>query len=108
MEWSSDLVWRTGGRPGSIPDSRKVTFFGHVGKAFSLIFTHIGPCWETLWRHFLGGSGSIFEIFGMSWDVSGSGLATFLDRFGKVLEKCPAGSENHFYFMLGSDSSYGK
>ena len=25
--------------------------------------------------------------FGMSWDVSGSGLGMFLDRFGKVLEK---------------------
>ena len=26
-------------------------------------------------------------IFGMSWDVSGSGLGTFSDGFGMVLEK---------------------
>ena len=35
-----------------------------------------------------------FEIFRMSWEVSGSGLGTFLDRFGKILKKCPRGSEN--------------
>ncbi len=29
--------------------------------------------------------------FGMSWDVSGSGLGTFSDRFGKVLEKMSDG-----------------
>ena len=32
-----------------------------------------------------------FIIFGMSWDVSGSGLATFSDRFGRVLEKISDG-----------------
>ena len=31
--------------------------------------------------------GILFVNFGMSWDVSGSGLGMFLDRFGKVLEK---------------------
>ena len=39
-------------------------------------------------RSFLG---HVFVIFGMSWDVSGSGLGMFLDRFGKVLEKMSDG-----------------
>ena len=46
----------------------------------------LGDTFERGWGHFLVGSGSLFEIFGMSWDVSGSGLGTFLDWFGKVLE----------------------
>ena len=36
--------------------------------------------WRSFWGHF-------FVNFGMSWDVSGSGLGMFLDRLGKVLEK---------------------
>ena len=36
-----------------------------------------------------------FLIFGVSWEVSVSGLGTFLDRFEKVLKKCPTGSENY-------------
>ena len=55
--------------PGSIPGVRKSPFFGHVGKAFSLIFTYILACRGTLWRHFLVGSGSLFRDF---WDVLGS------------------------------------
>ena len=35
---------------------------------------------RSFWGHF-------FVNFGMSWDVSGSGLGMFLDGFGKVLEK---------------------
>ena len=31
--------------------------------------------------------GHFFVNFGMSWDVSGSGLGTFSDRFGMVLKK---------------------
>ena len=31
--------------------------------------------------------GHLFVDFGMSWDVSGSGLGTFSDGFGMVLEK---------------------
>ena len=38
---------------------------------------------------FWSGRGDFFEIFGMSWEVSGSGLGMFLDRFGKVLKKMP-------------------
>ena len=30
---------------------------------------------------------TFFVNFGMSWDVSGSGLGTFADGFGMVLEK---------------------
>ena len=33
------------------------------------------------------GRGHFFVNFGMSWDVSGSGLGTFSDGFGMVLEK---------------------
>ena len=46
--------------------------WGHVGRHFG------DTCWS--------GRGHFFEIFGISWDVSGSGLGTFLDRFGKVFE----------------------
>ena len=98
MDWSVDLVWRSGG--GTRFDSRgaQVAFWGCVGKAISLIFTHVGACWGTLLREvgvtFWSGWGHFFVIFGMSWEVSGSGLGMFLDRFGKVLKKCPTGSEN--------------
>ena len=40
-----------------------------------------------------GHFGDFFVNFKMSWDVSGSGLGTFLDRFGKVLEKMSDGFE---------------
>ena len=42
-----------------------------------------------------------FINFGMSWDVSGSGLGTFSDGFGSVCKKCPARSGNVF-LMTGS------
>ena len=103
MEWSRDL--ESGGHGF---DSRlaQVTFLGHVGKAFSRIFTHVGACWGTLLREvgvtFWSGRGHFFVIFGMSWEVSGSGLGMFLDRFGKVLKQCPTGSENcNFQKWLG-------
>ena len=39
----------------------------------------------------------------MSWDVSGSGLGTFSDRFGMVLEKMSDGVEKYnFSKMTGS------
>ena len=90
MDWSVDLVWRSGG--GTRFDSRgaQVTFLGRVGKVFSLIFTHVGACWGTLLREvgvtFWSGRGHFFVIFGMSWEVSGSGLGMFLDRCWKVLK----------------------
>ena len=31
--------------------------------------------------------GHVFVNFGMSWNVSGNGLGTFLDGFGMVLKK---------------------
>ena len=37
--------------------------------------------------------GHFIVNFGMSWDVSGSGLGTFSDRFGMVLEKMSDGVE---------------
>ena len=91
MEWSSDLVRRTGG--GTRFDSRlaQVTFLGHVGKAFSWIFTHVGAGWGTLLRGvgvtFWSGRGHFFMIFRMSWEVSGSGFGMLLDRFREVLNK---------------------
>ena len=47
----------------------------------------------------------------MSWDVSGSGLGTFSDGFGTVLEKVSGGVENEIfkkdreYFSCGVSSS---
>ncbi len=35
--------------------------------------------------------GHFFVDFGMSWDVSGSGLGTFSDGFGMVLKKMSDG-----------------
>ena len=89
------------GRPGSIPGSRKVTFLGRVGRVFSWIFTHVGPCRGTLLREvgvtFLSGRGHFFVIFGMSWEVSGSGLGMFLDRFEKVLKNVRRGSKHDIF-----------
>ena len=49
------------------------------------------------------GSGSRFRYFRYFREVSGSGLRTCLDRFGKVLEKMSGGSENLFFSkMIGS------
>ena len=58
---------------------------------FSWIFTHVGACRGRLFRGvgvtFWSGRGHFFVNFGMSWDVSGSGLGMFLEGFGMVLEK---------------------
>ena len=95
MDWSVDLVWRGGG--GTRFDSRgaQVTFLGRVEKVFSWTFTHVGACWGTLLREvgvtFWSGRGHFFAIFGMSWEVSGSGLGMFLVRFGKVSENMSDG-----------------
>ena len=75
MEWSSDLVGRTGG--GARFDSRlvQVTFLGHVGIVFSWIFTHAGAGRRTLLRGagvtVWSGHGNFFKIFGMSWKCLG-------------------------------------
>ena len=44
--------------------------------------------------------GHFFVNFGMSWDVSGSGLGTFSDGFGMVLEKMSAGAEQSKFSKL--------
>ena len=88
MDWSVDLVWRSGG--GTRFDSRgaQVTFLGHVGKAFSWIFTHMLACRVTLWRHFLIGSGSLFrdfwEALGSVWEWSGDIFRHMLEGFEKM------------------------
>ena len=47
--------------------------------------------------------GNCFINFGMSWDVSGSGLGMFLDGFGMVLENMSDGVEKlQFSKMTGS------
>ena len=47
--------------------------------------------------------GHFFVNFGMSWDVSGSGLGTFSDGLGMVLKKCRTGSKKiTFSKMVGS------
>ena len=105
-----DLVWRSGG--GTRFDSRgaQVTFLGRVGKAFSLIFTQFGMSGDTFETLFGGvgvtfwsGRGHFFMIFGMSWEVSGSGLGMFLHRFGEVLEDMSGGVRKvTFSKMAGS------
>ena len=46
--------------------------------------------------------GNFFINFGMYWDVSGSGLGTFSDGFGMVLEKMSDKVENqNFQKWLG-------
>ena len=44
-----------------------------------------------------------FVNFWMSWDVSGSGLGTFSDRFGMVLEKMTGGVERTNIFKNGRE-----
>ena len=47
--------------------------------------------------------GHIFVYFGMSWDVSGSGLATFSDGFGMVLKNVGRGrKKSNFQKNAGS------
>ena len=62
---------------------------GHVGRHFG----------DTFWS----GRGHFFEIFGMSWDVSGSGLGRFSDGFGRVWGKMSEGvNKLRFSNMSGS------
>ena len=82
--------------PGSIPAVRKSHSLVMSGRHFFDFFTCwslLGDTFERGWGHFWSGRGHFFVIFGMSWEVSGSGLGMFLDRFWKVLKKCPTGSE---------------
>ena len=53
----------------------------------------------TFWlgRTFWSSRGQIFVKFGMSWDVSGSGLGTFSDGFGRVWGKMFEGSKNNIF-----------
>ena len=94
MDWSVDLVWRSGGGIRFDSQGAQVTFLGHVGKACSLMFTHILACRVTLWRPFLVGSGSFlrdfWEVLGSVWEWSGDIFRDVLEDF----EKCPTGSNN--------------
>ena len=47
--------------------------------------------------------GNCFVDFGVSWDVSGSALGTFSDRFGMVLEKMSDGVEKTIIFKNGRE-----
>ena len=74
MDWSVDLVWRSGG--GTRFDSRgaqKSPFLvmsGRHFRGFLHTFWHVGGhLGDTFWSCL----GHFFVIFGMSWDVSGSG-----------------------------------
>ena len=99
MDWSVDLVWRSGGGTRFDSWGAQVTFLGACWEGVFFDFytclsmlgdtfeTHFGGVWVTLGS----GRGHFFIIFGMSWEVSGSGLGMFLDRFGKVLEKMSGG-----------------
>ena len=99
MDWSVDLVWRSGG--GTRFDSRgaQITFLGHVGKAFSWIFTHVGACWGTLLRGvgvtFFSGWGSLFhdfsDVFGNVWEGLGDLFGQVWEGFGKQI---PTGYKN--------------
>ena len=77
--------------PGSIPGVRKSLFWGVLGRRFLRflhIFWHVGGHFgDTFWS----GRDHIFVIFGMSWEVPGSGLGTFLDRFWQVVTKMSDG-----------------
>ena len=67
-----------------------------LGDTFETHFGRVGVTFWSGWGHF-------FVIFGMSWEVTGSGLGTFLDRFGKVLEKMSGGVRKvNFSKMAGS------
>ena len=72
--------------PGSIPRVRKSLFWGVLGRCF-LGFLHVGGLLGRVGVIFWSGRGHFFVIVGMSWEVSGSGLGMFLDRFAKVLKK---------------------
>ena len=63
--------------PGLIPGLRKSLFWGRVGKAFSLIFTHILACRVTLLTLF-GELGSLFGRVGVTF-------SSFLGCLGKCL-----------------------
>ena len=69
MEWSSDL------------ESGGTRFDSRLAQVICLV---------TFWS----GRGHFFVNFGMSWDVSGSGLGIFLDSFGRVWEKMSGEVEN--------------
>ena len=69
MGWSTDLRIR-----GTGFDSR----LAHV--IFGSLFGHVGDTFWTFVGHFL-------VIFGMSWDVFGSGLGVVSDGFGKMSEE---------------------
>ena len=49
--------------------------------------------------------GNCFVNFGMSWDVSGSGLGTFSDGFGMVLEKTSDGAGQMFFVLYFSKNA---
>ena len=94
------------GRPSDLEagggrfDSRcaQVTFFGHVGRVFrgflhmlghvgGHFFGGVGALFGRVGVTFWSGRGRFFVKFGMSWDVSGSGLGRVWDGFGRVWGK---------------------
>ena len=54
----------------------------------------VGRVGDTCWS----GWGHFFMKFWVAWDVSGSGLGTFSDRFGRVLGKMSDGVEQNENF----------
>ena len=58
-----------------------------------------------VWGHFVGrvgdtfwsGCGHFVVKFWVAWDVSGSGLGTFSDGFGRVWGKMSEGSKNEVF-----------
>ena len=72
------------------------TCWGMLGDTFETLFGGVGVTFWSGWGHF-------FVISGMSWEVSGSGPGTFLDRFWKVLKKMSDGVRKlTFSKMAGS------
>ena len=65
-----------------------------IGACRGTLLEGLGSLFGGVGVTFWSGWGQFLMIFGMSWDVSGSGLGTFLDGFGAVWEKNPARSEN--------------
>ena len=93
--------------PGSIPGVRKSLVLGLLGRCFLRFLHMMGHVGGTLLREVevtcWSGRGHFFVIFGMSWEVSGRGLGTFLNIFWKVLRKMSDGVRKlKFSKMAGS------
>ena len=78
---------------GSIPGARKSLFLDMLGGCFCGFLHMLGHVGDIFSELFWSGRDQIFVKFGMSWDVSGSGLGRFLDGFGRVWGKMSEGVE---------------